>query len=221
VALPYSTSTVVSDGILLAGGISPEDQVEVYYGGRQLNKRGVYYHDSNLSYDSPEFNMIGNVASKYDLPKTTTLKDAYIDTSTNQIWVFTNSLSSSAVNGYEYKGMKYLPPEFAIEVTTATVLVTEMVNGGQVPTGSGWVFHETAETMQIQPGWIMQDANGARYTVTYSAHNTLFNGWGVGFANSITIAWPLTFIEPKIQQLTLNISDTPINNTNIMRICSS
>jgi hypothetical protein len=109
-----------------------------------------------------------------------------------------------------------LPPEFTITINTprTPLLVNDSVTG-RPPTGSGWVFHETAETMQIQPGWIMQDANGARYTVTYSAHNTLFNGWGVGFANSITIAWPLTFIEPKIQQLTLNISDTPINNTNI------
>jgi hypothetical protein len=74
------------------------------------------------------------------------------------------------------------------------VVVTETVSGGQPPTGSGWVFHKTTDTMQIQPGWIMQDANGVRHTVTYSGENNLFGpGWGVGFANNITIAWPLTF----------------------------
>lgn len=108
-----------------------------------------------------------------------------------------------------------LPPEFSIDILPLPVLVTEMVTGGRAPTGSGWVFHETAETMQIQPGWIMTDANGYRYTVISSGHNTLFNGWGVGFASAITITWPLTFTGPTRQQLTLNISDTPAYDTNL------
>jgi len=104
------------------------------------------------------------------------------------------------------------PPEFSINVPD-TVLVTEMVNGGQAPTGSGWVLHETTDTIKIQPGWIMQDANGARYTVVYSGHNSLFNGWGVGFADAITIAWPLTFIEPT--KITLNIAEEINTGTRI------
>jgi len=96
------------------------------------------------------------------------------------------------------------PPEFSINMPK-TVLVTEMVNGGHIQYGSGWVFHETTETMKIQPGWIMQDASGHRYIVVYSGHNDLFNGWGVGFADAITIAWPLTFIEPT--KITLNIAE--------------
>lgn len=112
------------------------------------------------------------------------------------------------VHGKFYNDPIYnLDPEFSIDILPLPVLVTEMVTGGQVPTGSGWVLHETAETMQIQPGWIMTDANGYQYTVIYSGHNTLFNGWGVGFASAITITWPLTFTGPTIQQLTLNILD--------------
>jgi len=73
------------------------------------------------------------------------------------------------------------------------ILVTVDVNGSTPPNGSGWVLPENSDTMQIQPGWIMQDATGARYTVNSSGHNVLFNGWGIGFASALTIAWPLTF----------------------------
>jgi hypothetical protein len=104
------------------------------------------------------------------------------------------------------------PPEFSINVPITISVITD-VNGGQPPTGSGWVFHETTATMQIQPGWIMQDANGARYTVIYSGHNSLFNGQGVGFANAITITWPLTFIEPT--KITLNIAEEIKTGTRI------
>jgi len=109
-----------------------------------------------------------------------------------------------------------LPPEFSVDNDfPTTVLVTEMVTGDHVQYGSGWVLHENADTMQIQPGWIMQDANGYKYTVIVSGHNSLFNGWAVNFANAITITWPLTFIKPAIQQLTLNVSTTSNINTNI------
>jgi len=142
------------------------DQVNVYYGGRQLRKRPLTVHDSRKAYDT--------------------------------------TLTS----------VRVLPPEFSITINTpATVLVNADVNGSTPPNGSGWVLPETAATMQIQPGWVMQDATGARYTVIYSGHNTLFNGWGVGFANAITIAWPLTFIEPNMQQLSLNIDETITTGT--------
>jgi hypothetical protein len=202
--LPYSTSTVVSDGITLSSNVSAADQIEVYYGGRLLSKSGMYYQDPKLGYDSPEFIMLGSIASEDLLPKTLTLNSAYLVTSTNQVWVYTNSLSDTAVNGYEYKGLRYMPPEFSINIDIPTVLVSADVTGNAPPTGSGWVLPETTATMQIQPGWIMQDATGARYTVIYSGHNTLFNGWGVGFVSSLNIAWPLTFIGPALQQITLN-----------------
>jgi len=155
------SNSIIGDGITLINGVDFVDQVSVYYGGRQLRKSSIEYHDKAISYDP--------------------------------------TVDSVSI----------IPPEFTININTSTtVLVTETVTGGQPPTGSGWVFHETTATMQIQPGWIMQTASGARYTVIYSGHNNLFNGWGVGFANSITIAWPLTFIEPVLQTLTLNVADT-------------
>jgi hypothetical protein len=196
--------------------ISAANQVQVYYGGRLLNKSGTYHQDITKSYDSPEFRLIGSVESTAALPDTTGVGHAYIVTSTNQVWVYTRSLSESANNGYEYTGLKYLPPEFSIDITVPTVSVTETVTGGQPPTGSGWVFHETTATMQIQPGWIMQDASGAKNTVIYSGHNNLFNGWGVGFANNITIAWPLTFIGPALQQITLNIQEDIRDNIKLV-----
>ena len=106
------------------------------------------------------------------------------------------------------------PPVKPVPVATlVTVPVITDVTGGTPPTGSGWVLPETTATMQIQPGWIMQDATGARYTVIYSGHNVLFNGWGVGFAESLTIAWPLTFIEPT--RITLNIAEEITTGTRI------
>jgi hypothetical protein len=220
VDLPYSASKLVSDGIVLSTSTNMPavDQVQIYYGGRLLNKTGTYHQDITKSYDSPEFRLIGSVGSVASLPDTTGVGHAYIVTSTNQVWVYNRSLSESANNGYEYTGLKYLPPEFSINIDIPTVLVNVDVNGGTPPDGSGWVLPETTATMQIQPGWIMQDATGARYTVIYSGHNNLFNGWGVGFASAITIAWPLTFIGPALQQITLNIQEGVRDNIKLVVI---
>lgn len=198
------------DGITLIADLDPVDQVSVYYGGKLLRKTAMLHQDISLSYDSPVVDIIGSIVSTADLPiDTISIGTAYIVTSTNQIWSYTNSAGVAAINGYEYHGLNYLPPEFSISVSTSTIVIANVdVNDNTPPTGSGWVLHETTATMQIQPGWIMQDANGYQNTVIYSGHNPLFNGWGVGFANAITITWPITFIEPKLQQLSLNIDGT-------------
>ena len=163
-----NTTTHAGSGITFSTLTNAVDQIEVYYGGRQLRKSSLQVHNKNVSY--------------YDTVEST----------------------------------ETLPPEFSINISTpGTVPVIIDVNGGTPPTGSGWVLPETTATMQIQPGWIMQDATGARYTVIYSGHNSLFNGWGVGFANAITIAWPLTFIEPIVQQMTLNIAEEITTGTRI------
>jgi hypothetical protein len=159
-----NTSTHAGDGIVLSTLTNAVDQIEVYYGGRQLRKSSLNVHDKSVSY--------------YD------------------------SASSTIV----------YPPEFTMN-TPVTVPVVVDVNGGTPPTGSGWVLPETTATMQIQPGWIMKDATGARYTVIYSGHNNLFNGWGVGFATAINIAWPLTFIEST--RITLNIAEEITTGTRI------
>jgi hypothetical protein len=163
-----NTTTHAGSGITFSTLTNAVDQIEVYYGGRQLRKSSLQVHNKNVSY--------------YDTVEST----------------------------------ETLPPEFSINISTpGTVPVIIDVTGGTPPTGSGWVLPETTATMQIQPGWIMQDATGARYTVIYSGHNSLFNGWGVGFANAITIAWPLTFIEPIVQQMTLNIAEEITTGTRI------
>ena len=161
-----TSSTHAGDGITFSTLTNAVDQVEVYYGGRQLRKTSLIAHDKSISYyNSPE-----------------------------------------SVVTY--------PPEFIINNNTPiTVSVIVDVNGGTPPNGSGWVLPETTATMQIQPGWVMQDANGYQNTVIYSGHNNLFNGWGVGFANAITIAWPLTFIEPT--RITLNIAEEITTGTRI------
>jgi len=123
VNMPYVSSTLMSDGIVLStsASIPAADQVQVFYGGRLLNKTGVYRQDTEKSYDSPEFIMIGTVPSTANLPESASTNYAYVDSSTNRVWVYTNSLSNSSINGYEYTGLKYLPPEFTINTSTQEI----------------------------------------------------------------------------------------------------
>ena len=123
VQLPYSSSKLVSDGIILSTStnISANNQVQVFYGGRLLHKTGNYQQDTNKAYDSPEFTLIGTVQSTANLPATPAISYAYVDNSTNQVWVYTNSLSNSSINGYEYTGLKYQPPEFVINTSTQEI----------------------------------------------------------------------------------------------------
>ena len=107
-----------------------EDQVEVFYGGRLLRKDGVYYHDSELSYDSPECNILGTVTSTNFLSVADNIGDAYLDVSTNKVWVYENSLESSAINGYIYKGLQYSLPEFTISVNGNNQQITLNIDNG-------------------------------------------------------------------------------------------
>ena len=59
--------------------------------------------------------------STANLPATPAISYAYVDNSTNQVWVYTNSLSNSSINGYEYTGLKYQPPEFVINTSTQEI----------------------------------------------------------------------------------------------------
>ena len=55
-ALTYTISTltnsVVGDGISLISGVDAVDQLNVYYGGRELRKRPVTIHDKTIAYDT-------------------------------------------------------------------------------------------------------------------------------------------------------------------------
>jgi len=61
------------------------------------------------------------------LPETTVLGTAYVITSTNQVWVYTNSDKYGSFNGYEYSGIDYLPPEFSIKDQTISLNIKESV----------------------------------------------------------------------------------------------
>lgn len=47
-----ATSTATGDGIILTNGIAAVDQIQVYYGGRQLRKSSLVVHDLNISYNN-------------------------------------------------------------------------------------------------------------------------------------------------------------------------
>ena len=96
-----------------------------------------------------------------------------------------------------FKGYSEIKEQI-IKMPGQQVNVTFDVNNATPPVGSGWVLEENESTRQIQAGWTMKDSTGAEYTVTYASHNNLFNGWGVGFNQAITIYWPLVFRSPDI-----------------------
>ena len=139
----YSISTVTqlidigadypinSDGIIFQQNLLPlqdinvnqyvasaKDQISVYYGGRLLNKIGTFWHDISVAYDSPiaDLSNVGFTSTEYTLPLTDIEGTAYVVLATNKVWVYTNSISIDSIDGYEYKGLNYLPPEFDVNL---------------------------------------------------------------------------------------------------------
>ena len=145
---PITTSSFVNDGITLltgsyniqnsngvwtSGTIPLTDQIAVYYGGRLLNKVGTYYHDINEFYDSPIANLTTQtVMTKTSLPITSSIGTSYIVEDTNEVWTYYNSKAVSSFKGYEYRGLKYIPPEFNIDPITQeiTLNILEGVGDG-------------------------------------------------------------------------------------------
>lgn len=129
--VPASTSNfsdlLIKENIV-TNNIDAIDQVAVYYGGRLLRKRGTFHHDTTVSYDYVPFNIRGSISSLTQLPQTVISGTAYLLTSTNQVWVYTGSIESTSVNGYVYKGVSYLEPEFSI--TTSTQALTLNIKNG-------------------------------------------------------------------------------------------
>lgn len=115
---------ITSNGITLSTdrSIRAVDQVLVYYGGRRLRKDGIYVHDTKMSYDSPEFTLKGTTSTALGLPNPVlvdvAIGDAYIVAENNQIWVYSEAVDVESVNGFVYKGLRYLPPEFYINTAT-------------------------------------------------------------------------------------------------------
>jgi hypothetical protein len=130
-----STSSNYSSLFVFNYPVPAVDQVAVYYGGRLLRKTDTYYHDTTISFDSHNFNVIGKIDQALSLSTVTTvaltLGNAYVVTATNQVWIYENSVETGAINGFVYKGINYLPPEFSI--TTATQQITLNIKDGIDP----------------------------------------------------------------------------------------
>ena len=109
-----------NDAIVLTTSVDPKDQLSVYYGGRPLRKVGTYYQDITVSYDSPEADLtaVGTTSTAALLPGTAEYGTSYVVTTTNQVWVYTGSKEVSAVNGFVYHGLNYLPAEFSVNTST-------------------------------------------------------------------------------------------------------
>lgn len=126
----FSTST--SNGIILSTDptIPAKDQISIYYGGRLLKKAATFQQDKNLAYDSPmgDFKNIGFISSEKLLPAADVIGTAYVVTSTNQVWVYTNSNDINAQNGYEFNGLTYVPPEFTVNASNQQITLN--IQGG-------------------------------------------------------------------------------------------
>jgi hypothetical protein len=127
-----TSTTATNDGIVLSlsSATSLVDQIQVVYGGRLLRKSELLYHDTTVSYDSPIANIKGKRSSTNDFininnVNPATLNDAYIVTSTNQIWIYTGSSETDSIKGYVYRGLNYSPPEFSIvaKINTTTAAI--------------------------------------------------------------------------------------------------
>ena len=114
--------TMVNDGIVLSTNVDGEKQVAVYYGGRPLNKVGTFYQDIDASYDSQLVDIsTATIATVNDLPASEILGTAYVVTATNRVWVYTDSNEADSVNGYVYRGLNYVPPEFTVDTTSQQI----------------------------------------------------------------------------------------------------
>ena len=105
------------------------DQLFVYYGGMPLKKAGYYKQDLEIEYDTMPYTIVGTTSTSTALPTTTVLGRSYLVTSTNQVWTFTNSTRQDAENGYIYRGLYYIEPEFTItDVVTSGTVSTAKLN---------------------------------------------------------------------------------------------
>ena len=134
-----TTSTVQCDGIALSTStlLNPVDQVEVYFGGHQLRKNGMYVHDTTKTYYSVSpSSIVGSTSTVSLLPEFSNIGDSYLVQDTNEVWTYTGSRSeSTATSRYVYSGLHYLSPEFTITtgqeqqltLNTSTIDITQDV----------------------------------------------------------------------------------------------
>jgi hypothetical protein len=229
-----TTSTFVGDGIVFSTAmtvatpleqlipnnldvpalIPAVDQVSVYYGGRLLRKTGAYYHDTTVAYDSPEANVLGTTSTSMLLPDAVSPNDAYITSDTNKVWVYTDSNELGAVNGYVYNGLRYVPPEFTINVVPeVAVPVGSLITGGTGPYANttGFIIPLTPANVTIQEGWLCSVPGYSTPFVVTQVTQGPFLTYGIGISIllndgvNFTLAFPLKFYTPLEQHITLNI----------------
>lgn len=168
-----------------------KDQVDVFYGGRLLRKDGVYKHDDTVRYDSSECNILGAVTSTNYLVRADNIGDAYLDLSTNKVWVYEDSISSAAINGYNYTGLNFYEPEFTISLVGTGTEKTQQLELN-IDTG----VQENIELVIVE-----------RETLTSLSWNSLVNGKPVPLLDSTTA--PAVFLKacpamiPEYQQANL------------------
>jgi hypothetical protein len=198
VPLSINTNTISSNGITLSTSSNLVDQVQVFYGGRLLRKAGYYKHDTTVSYDSPDTKgiAIGTTSTVAGLPYAYVPGTAYVVTSTNQVWVYTGTYEADAVNGYVYRGMDYVPPEFAITIAPRfnyKVLAAQ--------------YALTALRMSLNqiPVDLAYDLNGSGTVTTADAlaYQKIAEDIDIGFTPSTSSNY-YNLMQP-LQQITLNI----------------
>ena len=150
------STDMLGDGITLNADLIASDQVSVYYGGRLLRKTAMIHQDISLSFDSLTANIVDSIATTLDLPtRTESLGNAYIITSTNQIWIYTNSTQLTAINGYEYNGLNYFPPEFIIDADS--YVMTLNIGAAIIPGINVTIIKKSVDVSQLWSTIITSD----------------------------------------------------------------
>ncbi len=131
---------VESNGIVLNSprlGIAPNDELLVYYAGRQLKKSKHFVHDTAVRNVGvlPDINSMYQVSTAFNLPTNAVLGTVALTADTGKVWVFENSVNSTAVNGWMYSGTRVKQPEFEVnpyDRTIALNIESGIVNGVKV-----------------------------------------------------------------------------------------
>jgi len=112
--VPGTTATIASAGIKLVDSLPYNDQLEVYYGGRQLRKSPIFVHDTTIAYDSIDESYIQGTTSDLST-QSAMLNDAYILVSSGQVWQYVGNRSTNVqYPGWVYTGLTELPQEFTV-----------------------------------------------------------------------------------------------------------
>jgi hypothetical protein len=156
-----NTTSYLVNGILLSND-TVEDQLSVFYAGRLLSKTGIYRQNTDISFDTPPYKLLGTVSTQTALLTATVVGSAYLVTSTNQVWIYSNSKSVNAINGYTYTGLDYIPQEFTLDNvvtsgTTSTAILTLNIPGMITGTHVTILQKVAKNTMYLSTGTSLLD----------------------------------------------------------------